>query len=283
LGLPLLTLSVGKPPYAFGVLNTHQGQLVIMIQWHFMTTQISALNGVTEINFFALIDTAGPIVKLVLVVLLFMSIVCWIIIFTKIFVLKSAVRGSEKFLNYYQGSSNFGNLFTSTRQINAPNAELFRAGYTELLRIRKSKSSPQMQDPGSRTNPEFFPTELEVVEQVDRVLHKTMSNESSRLEGYLIFLATTGSTAPFIGLFGTVWGIMNSFVGLANKTGVPTLQAVAPGIAEALVATAVGLAAAIPAVVAYNYFLSRVRSIELSMESFSAEFLNIVERHFSKI
>ncbi|MBI2487931.1 MAG: MotA/TolQ/ExbB proton channel family protein, partial [Deltaproteobacteria bacterium] len=102
-------------------------------------------------------------------------------------------------------------------------------------------------------------------------------------EGSLIFLATTGSTAPFIGLFGTVWGIMTSFIGLASREGVPTLQAVAPGIAEALIATAIGLAAAIPAVVAYNYFVNRVKRIAVEMENFSAEFLNIVERYLTKM
>ncbi len=114
-------------------------------------------------------------------------------------------------------------------------------------------------------------------------MKKTMSSEISRLEGSLIFLATTGSTAPFIGLFGTVWGIMTSFIGLASREGVPTLQAVAPGIAEALIATAIGLAAAIPAVVAYNFFLNRVRRISVEMENFSAELLNIVERHIANI
>ncbi|MEE9252400.1 MAG: protein TolQ [Thermodesulfobacteriota bacterium] len=239
--------------------------------------------GLEQINVVVLINNAGPVVKFVLVLLGFMSVMSWIIIFSKLLILRSAAGESEKFLNLYQSSANFGNLYVATRNIKGPSAELFRAGYTELLRIRKSNPQSGLQAMELKEDPEAVSTELGVVELVERVLKKTMSSEVSRLEGYLIFLATTGSTAPFIGLFGTVWGIMTSFIGLATKTGVSTLQAVAPGIAEALVATAVGLAAAIPAVVAYNYLINRVRRIEIDMESFSAEFLNIVERYFKTI
>lgn len=239
--------------------------------------------GPEQINVMVLLNNAGPVVKFVLVLLGFMSLMSWIIIASKMLILRSAANESEKFLNLYQSSANFGNLYTSTRSIRGPSAELFRAGYTELLRIRKSNPKSGLQSMELREDPEAVSTELGVVELIERVLKKTMSSEVSRLEGYLIFLATTGSTAPFIGLFGTVWGIMTSFIGLASQTGVPTLEAVAPGIAEALVATAVGLAAAIPAVVAYNYLINRVRRIEIDMESFSAEFLNIVERYFKTI
>lgn len=252
-----------------------------MLKWLFIVMQTDG--GGEQLNALLIISHAGPVVKAVLGLLLLMSLVSWVIIFSKLFMLRSAESDSEKFLNFYHGSSNFGNLFASTRHLKGPVVELFRAGYTELLRIRKSKGGASPSAPESRTSPEAVPTELGVVEQIERVLKKTVAAESSKLESYLIFLATTGSTAPFIGLFGTVWGIMTSFIGLATKAGVPTLQAVAPGIAEALIATAVGLAAAIPAVVAYNYFVSRVRSLEVEMESFSAEFLNIVERYFSKL
>ena len=238
------------------------------------------LGGEGGVDAFSLLGTAGPVVKAVLVLLLVMSLVSWIIIFSKFLMLSSASRDSTRFLNYYHASSNFGNLYTATRHIRGPVAELFRAAYTELVRIRRSKS--QAAEAGeAATNPSVVPMELGVVEQVERVLKKTISSQSSKLESYLTFLATTGSTAPFIGLFGTVWGIMTSFMGLVTKPGVPTLQAVAPGIAEALIATAVGLATAIPAVVAYNYFISKVRTIEVDMESFSAEFLNIVGRYFA--
>ena len=215
-----------------------------------------------------------------------MSMVSWVIIFSKYFILRNSAQQSEKFIYFYQNSSNLGNLYNSTRQIEGPAAHLFREAYTELLRIKKSRSKSSMsaRSVESRLSPENVSTELGVVDLVERVLRRTMSAEASRLEAYLVFLATTGSTAPFIGLFGTVWGIMTSFIGLAsNIAGVTTLQAVAPGIAEALIATAVGLAAAIPAVVAYNYFINRVRRIDVDMESFSAEFLNLVEKYFKNI
>jgi biopolymer transport protein TolQ len=236
---------------------------------------------VEQVRVINLITTAGPVVKAVLFLLILMSIVSWTIVFSKLFVLRRAARQSEKFLDSYQASGNFGNLYSSTRHLGGPIAEIFRAGYTELLRIRKSKTSVSSQNPEPKTNPEVVAAELGVGELVERAMKKAMSSEISRLESSLIFLATTGSTAPFIGLFGTVWGIMTSFIGLASQEGVPTLQAVAPGIAEALIATAIGLAAAIPAVVAYNYFVNRVRRIAVEMENFSAEFLNIVERYLA--
>ena len=143
-----------------------------------------------------------------------------------------------------------------------------------------SNTGTKSDDPGSSSDEML--AELGVVDLVERELKRSMSNEITKLEKSLTFLATTGSTAPFIGLFGTVWGIMTSFIGLAGGEGVPTLQVVAPGIAEALVATAIGLAAAIPAAVAYNYFLSKVRRIDVEMENFAAEFLNVVERYLKK-
>ena len=124
---------------------------------------------------------------------------------------------------------------------------------------------------------------VDVLTSISRVMNVTIGREIARLESSLGFLATVGVNATFIGLFGTVWGIMTSFIGLAGSQGVPTLQAVAPGIAEALVATAIGLAAAIPAVIAYNYFISRVKRIDIEMENFSSEFLNIVDRYIKKV
>ncbi|HEX3033547.1 MAG TPA: protein TolQ [Thermodesulfobacteriota bacterium] len=254
-----------------------------MINWIHLVLQVEEVQEVNQINVLDLITTAGPVVKFVLAILIFMSLVSWAIIFSKFFVLRKAERRSDKFLDLYNSSSNFGNLYASTKNLGGPVADLFRAGYTELLKIRRTRGSVPSQNPESRANPEIVMPELGVSELVERELKKTMSSEVSRLESSLIFLATTGSTAPFIGLFGTVWGIMTSFIGLASREGVPTLQAVAPGIAEALIATAVGLAAAIPAVVAYNYFVNRVRRISIVMESFSAEFLNVVERYSKKV
>ncbi len=251
-----------------------------MTNWIYFVLQIAEAPQ-EQVKVMSLITGAGPVVKAVLAVLIFMSIVSWMIIFSKFFTLRRAEKESDRFLDSYQVSGNFGNLFSSTRHLRGPIAELFRAGYGELLKIRKSRIGGPAQNPEPKINPDISP-DLEVVELVERAMKKGMSSEVSRLEGSLIFLATTGSTAPFIGLFGTVWGIMTSFIGLASREGIPTLQAVAPGIAEALIATAIGLAAAIPAVVAYNYFLNRVKRIAVEMENFSAEFLNIVERYLTK-
>ena len=248
--------------------------------WINIINQLAEPAEVQGIKVSSLVTTAGPVVKFVLALLLLMSIISWMIIFSKYFLVKSAKRKSEKFLDLYHTSGNFGSLFTSTKHIGGPLSELFRAGYTELLKLRNSgPRNARTEGPGITEN---IIADVDNVVTIERVMKKTMSSEISRLEGSLIFLATTGSTAPFIGLFGTVWGIMTSFIGLASRQDVPTLQAVAPGIAEALIATAIGLAAAIPAVVAYNYFTNKVRIITVEMDNFLSEFLNVSERYLSK-
>lgn len=254
-----------------------------MTNWIYFVLQAPIGTEAEQVSILSLVTQAGPVVKAVLLLLLIMSVVSWAIIFSKYFVLKRATKSSEKFLELYGSTGNFGNLFTSTKHMGGPIAEVFRAGYTEILKIRKSRSSNAAQNPESSSTTELIDTELGVVELVERALKRTMSSEISKLESSLTFLATTGSAAPFIGLFGTVWGIMGSFIGLAGSQGVSTLQAVAPGIAEALIATAVGLAAAIPAVIGYNYCLSRVKKIDVDMENFSSEFLNIVDRYVKKV
>jgi len=255
-----------------------------MVNWLHFVLQTAEVTEVEQVEVFGLIFSAGPVVKFVLLLLLLMSVISWAIIFSKHFMLRKAIKRSEKFSDLYHSSGNFGNLYQSTKQLKGPIADLFRVGYEELLRIRRSGSGMPANNPESKSNPETVVTaDLGVVELVERVLKREMSAEVSRLESSLIFLATTGTTAPFIGLFGTVWGIMTAFIGLASRPDVPTLQAVAPGIAEALIATAIGLAAAIPAVVAYNYFVNKVKKIDVEMENFSAEFLNIVERYLKRI
>ena len=251
------------------------------LNWIQLIFQTEAVSAAYQIDVAGLIATAGPVVKLVLIILVLMSIISWSIIFTKTMLLRSASKKSERFLNLYRASGNFGNLYSSTRHIGGPTAELFRAGYSEIIKMRKVSNSNIKTDQAKSSSDEIL-AELGVVDLVERELKRSMSNEVAKLEKSLTFLATTGSTAPFIGLFGTVWGIMTSFIGLAGGEGVPTLQVVAPGIAEALIATAIGLAAAIPAAVAYNYFVSKVRRIDIEMENFSAEFLNVIERYLKK-
>jgi biopolymer transport protein TolQ len=158
-------------------------------------------------------------------------------------------------------------------------AEVFRAGYAELQKLTRSvreTSAPRELDEEAVAS-----VELKGMANVERALSRATSAESAKLESAISFLATTGSASPFIGLFGTVWGIMDTFRGIGVK-GTAALAVVAPGISEALIATAAGLAAAIPAVIFYNYFLNRIRSITVEMDSFASEMLNLVERYRMK-
>jgi len=156
---------------------------------------------------------------------------------------------------------------------------VFRAGYTELGKLAKSRkeSSQASDNPGS----DKLTMEVRGIANVERALNRASDSESSKLESFLSFLATTGNASPFIGLFGTVWGIMNAFRGIGTK-GTATLAVVAPGISEALIATAAGLAVAIPAVIFYNYYLNKVKVISLETDDFVSEFLNIIERYYVK-
>lgn len=198
-----------------------------------------------------LILQAGIIVKGVLLILLAFSVVSWAIIFFKQKYFSRAHRESEQFLRAYRSSRDAKSLFQATKAFTiSPIANLFRMAYTDTV---KEKS------------------------ETKRLLKRYGALESAKLEKYLNFLATTGSTTPFIGLFGTVWGIMNSFMGIGSA-GAASLAVVAPGIAESLIATAAGLAAAIPAVIAYNYYLSQARRMIIEMEDFAEELLDFFSR-----
>ncbi len=199
-----------------------------------------------------LILQAGLVVKGVLIILLLFSIVSWAVIFYKHRYFSRASKESSDFLQSYRSNRQPDEIFQTTRHLMiSPIANLFRSVYADELHKEKS--------------------------EVRRVLRRYGALESAKLERYLSFLATTGSTAPFIGLFGTVWGIMNSFRSI-GVTGAASLTVVAPGIAEALIATAAGLAAAIPAVIAYNYYLSTARRMIVDMEDFSEEMLDYFSR-----
>ena len=214
----------------------------------------------------------GPVVMAVLWTLIACSAASWGIIFYKLGQLRRARKQSERFEEVFWESKSLGQIHTQSLDYKqSPVAQVFRAGYQELNRLTRSRR----QDEGEGE------MELGGAANVERALRRAANQEVTRLEGALTFLATTAATAPFIGLFGTVWGIMDAFRGLSTAQS-SSIQAVAPGISEALVATAVGLAAAIPAVVAYTHFLHEVRVLHSDMENFSAEFLNIAERHFLK-
>jgi biopolymer transport protein TolQ len=221
-----------------------------------------------------LVLNASPTVKLVMVVLVMMSLVCWFIIGSKLVRLERATRQSNRFLDMFWDSAK-GQTWTPDRleaiyaQLSgvntSPLAKVFHAGYVELARVLGS-AGPKGAGAGELTN-------------VERALRRASINEITILETMIPFLATTGSTAPFVGLFGTVWGIMNSFIQIGGQKSA-SLDVVAPGIAEALIATAIGLVAAIPAVMAYNYFLRRIHVLQTEMDAFMSDYLNIVRRHF---
>lgn len=217
---------------------------------------------------------AGLMVKFVLLVLFLLSIVSWTIIFMKWRLFQKASQDNAYFLDLYWESSEFNKIYDECDDLrSSPLAHIFRSGYSELKKISKIHAASTSKD----RNPTFRP----IMVSLERSLKKTAINENNRAEKALSFLATTGNTAPFIGLFGTVWGIMEAFRGIGMK-GSASLAVVAPGISEALIATAAGLAAAIPAVVAFNYFNRKVVALGSEMDAFTSDFLGLLERHFLK-
>jgi biopolymer transport protein TolQ len=222
----------------------------------------------------SMVTGSGLVVQSVLYLLVLFSVASWGIIFYKTRQILVARRQSERFIESFWETRNLTTIHATSQELRySPVAQVFRAGYQELVRLTRARQSA-VEESG-------LSTELGGVANVERAMRRATSQEITRLERLLTFLATTASAAPFIGLFGTVWGIMNAFRGLSVAQ-TSSIQAVAPGISEALVATAVGLFAAIPAVVAYNSFARQIRVLSVEMENFSAEFLNIAERHFLK-
>jgi len=217
-----------------------------------------------NINIFKIIADADIIVKFIMLLLVFFSVFSWAIIFFKYKTIKSAFKQSDKFLDAFRRSKSLSDVSEAAKKLRAcPLAVIFLAGNRELA--YQSKSSAENGWSTAKTD------------SLNRALLKASNAEASRLEKMMFFLATTGSVSPFIGLFGTVWGIMISFERIGAMRSA-SLQVVAPGIAEALIATAVGLFAAVPAVIAYNYFLGRIKDLIADMEDFSLEFLSIAER-----
>lgn len=222
---------------------------------------------------------AGLVVQAVLIILILMSVFSWAIIYVKFRLMRSSLKKSSMFLDLYHSNEDMGALFSFSEEIGGPISELFKSGYSEVLKTDKMKAADSSKAQASRA--ETF-RGADAADFVERALKRTINMEASKLEKSLVYLATVGVSAPFIGLFGTVWGIMNAFIGLAGSKGVPSLEVVAPGIAEALIATAIGLAAAIPATIAYNYFVNRVRALEIEMENFASGFLNTAERYLNR-
>ncbi len=226
-------------------------------------------------SFWSLVSSSGPIAQMVLLVLLFFSLFSWAIIFQKVRFYKEVGHQSQEFYARFRRTSSLSELYSKCDRFpQSPLAGIFKSGYEELNQQMGSSNSGD-DSPQLALNPGT----LKSLTGVQRALQKTGQTEMTVLEASLAWLATTGAVTPFIGLFGTVIGIINAFQGLGEGA-VSTIQAVAPGISEALVATAAGLFAAIPAVIAYNHFVSRLKVFGVEMDDFSAEFLNTIERSF---
>ena len=210
-----------------------------------------------------LIIEASLVVKIVMVVLLLASIASWVIIFIKSGQLNKALRKLNKFEDSFWSGISLNKLYAdlSQRQDREGMAAIFFNGYHEYARLNKGA----------------VPRKLPVVDTAMRAMRVAEAREIDKLEQNLSFLATVGSTSPYVGLFGTVWGIMNSFLSLGQMQSA-TLSVVAPGIAEALIATAIGLFAAIPAVIAYNRYTDKVDRVAVRYENFREEFTTLLER-----
>jgi biopolymer transport protein TolQ len=228
----------------------------------------------------SMVIDAGAMVQFVLLLLLVFSVVSWAIILMKYRSIKKVKRENELFMEAYMKSDKLSDILPESKKFKHSNiAEIFQAGYAELIKITKvmrgSTAAREGDDSGVPS------MEMKGIDNVERAMNRACSSEVTKLESALGFLATTGSASPFIGLFGTVWGIMDTFKGIGAR-GSATLAVVAPGISEALIATAAGLAAAIPAVIFYNYYLNRIKTMAMEMDNFASELLNIIERYYVK-
>lgn len=211
----------------------------------------------------SLITGASVLVQLVMLALLLASLFSWYYIFLKVFTFKRATQLADQFEKQFWSGADLNELYqraVSARGTAGSQERIFESGFQEFTKLRKTGMDIRTVLDGTR-----------------RAMRATYQREMEQLESYLSFLASVGSVSPYVGLFGTVWGIMNSFRGLANMSQA-TLGAVAPGIAEALIATAMGLFAAIPAVVAYNRFAGDVNRLAIRFDNFMEEFSNILQR-----
>jgi biopolymer transport protein TolQ len=232
----------------------------------------------TKLDVFGQVLESKGMVLAVLIVLVALSIACWFIIGLKTVAIARAITNTRRFIQTFRSATRLAELYQVSQAMPAsPARDMFRAGYEELdliLREREGRTARPRGD-GPAAAPE---SASEAFENIERSLLQAAALATSRLERMVSFLATVGSAAPFIGLFGTVWGIMNAFGDIDPN--LPILQTVTPHIAEALVATAIGLLAAIPAVMAYNFLVGRMKQLEIHLDDFSTDYLNILRRHF---
>ncbi len=217
---------------------------------------------------FHLIFSSDPVVKVTLLLLVFFSVISWAIILFKLKQVKKAQKTSSQFLGVFESSDSVDEILTKTtsREGN-PVYEVFSSGISDIMRYRQARSKDPARVPKLS------------LDHIRKNISRATSDEIAKLEQLTPFLATTASSAPFIGLFGTVWGILTAFWAI-GKAGSTSLATVGPFIAEALIATAVGLAAAIPAVIAYNYFVTKIRRLAKTLEDFSMDLSSRIEREF---
>jgi biopolymer transport protein TolQ len=217
-----------------------------------------------DFSILTLVMQASFVVQLVMAGLMIASLASWTVIFGKLFGLKRTRGANEVFEREFWAGKNINDLYADAarRTDGSPMERIFASGMREFLKLRERRVA----DAGA------------LLDGARRAMRASFQRELDTIEAHLSFLATVGSVSPYVGLFGTVWGIMHAFVGLSNMTQV-TLATVAPGIAEALVATAIGLFAAIPAVIAYNRFARDIDRIAIQLETFIEEFSNILQRN----
>jgi len=213
---------------------------------------------------FRIIAGADPVVKLIMLLLVGMSIICWAIIAYKYNEMKVAKRNSARFIDLFWRTASLEALVAKSSFPANPFQTIFRKGISDLLKNRRSTKKPSSQVSGN---------------SIRKNVHRASEDEIARTERYIPFLATTGSSAPYIGLLGTVWGILEAFWRI-GQAGTSSLAVVGPYIAEALIATALGLAAAIPAVIFYNFFVTRIRTFTRNIDTFSEDLLERIDQEF---
>jgi biopolymer transport protein TolQ len=239
----------------------------------FWVSLVAQAEAPEEVTITKVLSEASGMVLAVLLILVAASVVSWFVIGFKWLVLARASHQSRLFTEAFWDSKRFDAIYDQAKRLDrSPVSKVFQAGYVELRKLKSQGGEGTMS------------TQLEGTENVERALRRAVATEVNALESMIPFLATVGSTAPFVGLFGTVWGIMIAFLNLSNAgpDADMSINVVAGPIAEALIATAIGLMAAIPAVVAYNFLNARIHTLSVDMENFSNDFLNIVRRHFIK-
>jgi biopolymer transport protein TolQ len=227
------------------------------------------MNVTTDLDIWILIVGASPVVKAVMLLLVIVSFMSWMYIFSKWFAIRRARSQTERFEREFWGGNDLNLLYqgaVNNRHSIGSQERIFESGFREFVKLSNQRPTGDASD---------------MVDGARRAMRATYQREMDHLERHLAFLASTGSVSPYVGLFGTVWGIMHAFRGLANVQQA-TLAQVAPGIAEALVATALGLFAAIPAVVAYNRYSYLIDRLSIRFESFMEEFSNILHRQAVK-